>query len=61
MDDDDSDDEEARRKKKKKMWDEEEKARNDANESDYMELSHLVWDKVFIYIIYILKKQKSKS
>ena len=55
MDDDDSDDEEARKKKKKKMWDEEEKARNEANEADYLELSHLVWDKVFTCINYILK------
>ena len=46
MDDDDSDDEETRKKKKKKQWDEEEKARNEANASDYLELSALVWPKV---------------
>ena len=44
--DEGSDDEEARTKKFKKQKDEEEKKLVEAKAEDYLELSHLVWDKV---------------
>ena len=44
--DEGSDDEEARRKKFKKQKNDEEQERADACAEDYLELSHLVWDKV---------------
>ena len=46
MDDGDSDDEETRRKRRKRQWDEEEKARNTANEAEFLALSTTVWEKV---------------
>ena len=46
--DEGSDDEETRKKVFKKKKDEEEKVRNEASQSDYLELSALVWKKVYI-------------